>query len=431
MIDRSRIISIGMTKLGKLGLSATQLMHEAFKKTMENDYQTLNPLPIRQEEIDGLIAIPSLSESHFMMAHYFATKYGIFDERNSKDKLSLAKTIDLGGAGPISALIHADRLIKSKACNVVAIVAGDAIGSMSSAEFLKAADDSCIIQKEGSKLPSPIIPNGYNKVAEWYVNKGMVTREQLGMVSVLMSINAVNHPNALSKKVRNLSEVLNSQRVSTMTGLYECAHRSDGAAAILVASENYLKEMGYDYEFAPFISCGSEASGPIFPPDEIQDYTYNSCIQSVERIYKMSGLTVDDIDYFGLYDCFPICFVRAAQAVGLHRKKSLWTKEMLKDESIVKNAGNWIEGMYKLSEQQGKFLHPFQFPVNTHGGLLCFGAPWEVPALFNVIESVKQLRGIAKRRQIPNVKRALVYGNGGILSASSIVLLESGNSTNI
>jgi acetyl-CoA acetyltransferase len=48
-------------------------------------------------------------------------------------------------------------------------------------------------------------------------------------------------------------------------------------------------------------------------------------------------------------------------------------------------------------------------PVNTHGGLLSFGAPWETPAMYNIIEAVQQLNGTASGRQVSNAKRALVY----------------------
>ncbi|CAK0900942.1 unnamed protein product, partial [Prorocentrum cordatum] len=68
---------------------------------------------------------------------------------------------------------------------------------------------------------------------------------------------------------------------------------------------------------------------------------------------------------------------------------------------------------------------PSRLPVNTHGGLLAFGAPWEVPAMYNVIEAVEQLAGRAGGRQVPGARRALVYGNGGIFSHSAVAILAA------
>lgn len=62
-------------------------------------------------------------------------------------------------------------------------------------------------------------------------------------------------------------------------------------------------------------------------------------------------------------------------------------------------------------------------PINTHGGLLGYGAPWEVPAGDSIIEAYEQLTGRASKRQIPHARRALVYGNGGIFSASAVAIL--------
>lgn len=61
-----------------------------------------------------------------------------------------------------------------------------------------------------------------------------------------------------------------------------------------------------------------------------------------------------------------------------------------------------------------KALSPSEFPINTHGGLLAFGAPWEVPAMYNIIEAVHQLNGQAGSRQVPAARRALVYGRKNI-----------------
>ena len=41
------------------------------------------------------------------------------------------------------------------------------------------------------------------------------------------------------------------------------------------------------------------------------------CSPAARIAYDSSNLCVDDIDFFGLYDCFPICFLRALEAVHL------------------------------------------------------------------------------------------------------------------
>jgi len=98
--------------------------------------------------------------------------------------------------------------------------------------------------------------------------------------------------------------------------------------------------------------------------------------------------------------------VRALEAVGLARKGE---------------GGRWVERAHAATQAEG--YEPSVLPVNTHGGLLGFGAPWEVPAMYNVIEACDQLLGTAGQRQVGDVRRALVYGNGGIFSHSSVAIL--------
>ena len=79
-----------------------------------------------------------------------------------------------------------------------------------------------------------------------------------------------------------------------------------------------------------------------------------------------------DIDFFGLYDCFPVCFIRALEAVGIAERGE---------------GGKYVESIYRKYSSTGQ-LDPQDFPINTHGGLLGFGAPWEVPAIYSIIEAV-------------------------------------------
>lgn len=160
-----------------------------------------------------------------------------------------------------------------------------------------------------------------------------MTREQLAMTAVLMSYQACRHPLALTKKPLTLSQVLSSPSIAPCTSLLECARRADGGAAILVASSRFITRMGFDDRPAPIIVGGGEASGPLYPPDVITEDMF-SCEEATQSAYDelsiylyiliflilyysytRAQLGVHDIDFFGLYDCFPICLIRAIEAV--------------------------------------------------------------------------------------------------------------------
>lgn len=255
----------------------------------------------------------------------------------------------------------------------------------------------------------------------------------------LESFHASLHPGSLqSKKMNNnrnkdtttkqqysytsLQEVARSKSITRNISLLECARRADGAACLILASNRFLERKGLWREGLPVVIGSGESSGPLYPPPEgITDTTYASCHEAMTNAYMSAGnLSHEDIDFFGLYDCFPICLVRAIEACGL---------------TEAGKGGVYIEEAYSkmmaalLDSDETTIQHlladPRWFPINCHGGLLCFGAPWEVPAMYNIIEAVQQLQGKARGRQLRKVRRALVYGNGGVLSASAVAILAT------
>jgi acetyl-CoA acetyltransferase len=156
----------------------------------------------------------------------------------------------------------------------------------------------------------------------------------------------------------------------------------------------------------------------------VDDRMYNSAHTAAAQAMRQASITdpASQIDWFGLYDCFPICFIRAVEAVGL---------------AAPGCGGEWVEAAYQLtSPPDGQALSTDDcwysaddLPVNTHGGLLAFGAPWEVPAMHSIIEALEQLGGSAGARQLGRCDTALVYGNGGILSHSAVAVLGRAHGT--
>jgi hypothetical protein len=54
---------------------------------------------------------------------------------------------------------------------------------------------------------------------------------------------------------------------------------------------------------------GGEGSGPLSPPAQLSEACF-SAGEAAAAAYRAAGLQAADIDYWGLYDCFPICFIR-------------------------------------------------------------------------------------------------------------------------
>jgi len=177
-----RIVGYGMTPLGKLRQPASVLMQSALEKALASS-------GLQLKDLDGLIAVPSLSHPHFMEAHFLATKVGLLPQKNVT-----VRTLDTGGAGPVTGLLEAARMVRTERCHAVAVVAGDAVASMDTRSFLERADAGC--RDPVAPLPSPCIPHGYDRVAQWQLEMGSVTREQL----------ASGHPRTmLSRPTRSVS----------------------------------------------------------------------------------------------------------------------------------------------------------------------------------------------------------------------------------
>ncbi len=223
-------------------------------------------------------------------------------------------------------------------------------------------------------------------------------KEQMAYVSIQSHYYGVKNPNAQFQKEITLEKVLGGPMVTTPLQLLDCCPFSDGAAAVILASEEVAKKLTDKPVY--IAGSGQASSGHL-----ASQYQYLPRIQareiSVKQAYGMAGVGPKDIDVCELHDCFSIASIIAVESLGF---------------ADFGTAGKlWEKGETKIN---GKI------PINISGGLKAKGHPIGATGISQVYEITRQLRGelVDQGRQVEGAKTGLVDTLGGDGIVANLVL---------
>lgn len=220
--------------------------------------------------------------------------------------------------------------------------------------------------------------------------------EQMAHVSIQSCRHGTTNPKAhFYGKYADLTvaKVRSSFMVSSPLTLHDCCPFSDGAAAVVLASEEVAKKLTNKPVY--IIGVGQASSGPLANQ---QDYLPRIRAReiSAKQAYDMAGLTPQDIDLCELHDCFSIASLIAAESLGFFE--------------YGKSGEAWMKGEADIG---GKIA------INPSGGLKSKGHPIGATGAGQVYEIVKQLRGeVESERQVEGAKIGMtdtLGGDGGTL----------------
>jgi len=221
-------------------------------------------------------------------------------------------------------------------------------------------------------------------------------REQMARVSIQSYKHGSINPKAqfFGKNAdMPVEKVLGSFVVSTPLTLHDCCPFSDGAAAVVLASEEIAKKLTNKPVY--ITGTGQSSSGPLCNQSDYLPRIRAREISS-ERAYKMAGIKPDDIDLCELHDCFSIASLIAAESLGFFE--------------FGKAGEAWEKGEADIG---GKVA------INPSGGLKSKGHPIGATGAGQVYEIAKQLRGeVEPGRQVEGAKIGMtdtLGGDGGTL----------------
>jgi acetyl-CoA C-acetyltransferase len=234
-------------------------------------------------------------------------------------------------------------------------------------------------------------PAYYAMYASAHMAEYGTTEEDLALVAVKNHRYGALNPKARFQKETDLDEVLSSFLVSWPLKLYDCSPICDGSAAVVLASEEKVRELGVQ---DPVWVSGIGYSSDTANLSKRADYLgLRASVTASRNAYKMAGVGPEDIDVANVHDCFTIAEIMAYEDLGFCGKG---------EGTVMIREG--------ITEVGGKI------PVNVDGGLKAKGHPLGATGCAMIYELTKQLRGEADKpaRQVPlknNV--ALAHNVGG------------------
>jgi len=230
-------------------------------------------------------------------------------------------------------------------------------------------------------------------------------------VKVKNSRHGVHNPNARYRKEVSAEDVMASPVVSDPLRLLDICATSDGAAAVVLGSAAAVRKLGS----AARVRIRSVSTvTPRFPntavdlPDIATDSAATVTAPAIgfrESIaaaaYEEAGLGPQDLSLAEVYDLSTALELDWYEDIGLCARGEA--------EKLLHEGATTIGG---------------RVPVNTSGGLACFGEAVPAQAISQVCEVTWQLRGQAGARQVDGARVGLTI-NQGLFGHGSCVILST------
>jgi len=381
------IIAGGMCKFGVRQASYLDMVQEAAKDCLD-DLPGLTP-----KHVDGLLFASTFVGRRSCQVNTAP----VVAERLGIKPTSICARLDVLCAGGSTAILLARGLVESGMAGVVMVVGCEKVHTP---ERWQVQYDEIAAIDHDWDAPSGIGPPPlwFAAIAKEHMKHYGTTREQLAAVSVTNYSHGTTNPKGHFQKELTIQEVLEARDVAAPLGLYDCCPLSDGAAAVIITSEERAKELSN--RPLVYIRGGSQVSlhsvSANWPGEHLGDWAHMKL--AAKRAYESTGLKPSDIDVMQVHDCFSISQIVEVEELGFCEKGE--------GGPFVASGQTRIGG---------------KIPTNTDGGLLSAGHPFGATGIRQGVEIMKQLQGRATL-QVKDAVNALSHNLSGANVEHTIVV---------
>ncbi len=199
--------------------------------------------------------------------------------------------------------------------------------------------------------------------------------------------NAVNNPYAMFRFPVSAEKFATARMISDPVNLLDSSPICDGAAAVVLAPADGIQDPS-----TPAVRIAASAVGTdtVAVHDRREPMVLEGARVSTQRAYGQAGVGPADIDLFELHDAFSVMAALSLEAAGF--------AEQGKGLTLALDGDIGIDG---------------RIPVTTMGGLKARGHPVGATGIYQVVEVVQQLRGLAGENQVPDARIGMAQNIGG------------------
>ncbi|MDI6905281.1 MAG: thiolase family protein [Candidatus Bathyarchaeia archaeon] len=378
MQSRPAIIAVGRTKFGEhYEKEPEKLIEEAWLKASEK-------AGIERRDLEAAY----LSDYFLPITNKLGLEEGFLSELTEVHvPMEVTRSFS-------SALLNACNAIQAGRHNVV-LVGG--IEKMTD-RWDKIRDDLMLLEDPWSYYAGCTPEANHELMLRAYIKKYGINGENLEKLNIgLAQISVKNHLHATKNEYAQfqrkitLEQVLSARkRAQKPLGLYDFAPISDGATALILASEEFAKK----FTNKPVYILGSSSATDYLTFPAREDMTHFLVSEmAMKKALEMAGISLWDLQIVELYDQSTVMEMISLEDLGFCERGKAWM-------NIYESCQDY-KGYYEVD---GRKLF-----VNMNGGLKADGNPLGATGGAQIFEVFKQLRGEAGERQVKS-DRELKYG---------------------
>lgn len=253
-------------------------------------------------------------------------------------------------------------------------------------------------ETEWERMAGLTFPGVYAMMASRHMHEYGTKQEDLAAVAVKNHGYGAFNPKAQFQKPIKLEDALKAPAVAAPLGLFDCCGTTDGAAAVILASERLARNVT---DTPVWVKASGSASDYLAAHERPTITALQATRKAADLCYRKADVKPADIDVAEVHDCFTIAEVLATEDLGFCEKG--------KGGAFVREGQSMVGG---------------QVAVNTSGGLKAKGHPLGATGVGQVYEIFEQLRGETRReRAVEGAELALAHNVGGSGATCAVHIL--------